>query len=265
MKRKGKIKTAITILAVLLGIALLLLIGTLIYDRFVERGPSSVTVPDNIISPEESGTSQTASDGDGSAAAAGSDTLSIEEEERNSEGDVTAEALTLHARNPGDNLPFSVGNMFPGDRETKYYCLRVSHHEDVTLRFRADVRPGYEKLAEVLKCRVVLPESGKVLYEGLMRDMPESVNVPLAVAQSGGMSEVYYEVTVSLDTSVGNEYMNLDLIADFRWWVEETGGLLPPQTADTLRGYCLIFFAAGSLLLLILFGKKRRKEGAVNG
>ena len=153
--------------------------------------------------------------------------------------------------------------MFPGDSETKYYCVRVSHKGDVVLRFRADVRPGYEKLAEVLCCRITLPENSGVLYDGLMRDMPESLNHALNT-DKGTASEVYYEITAYLDTSVGNEYMNKDLIADFRWWVEETGNLDSPQTGDSFNLYLWMCIAVGSLFLLILLWKKRKKEDAAN-
>ena len=40
--------------------------------------------------------------------------------------------------------------MFPGDAETKHFRVQVSYHDQVTVHFRATVRPGYEKLAEVM-------------------------------------------------------------------------------------------------------------------
>ena len=57
-------------------------------------------------------------------------------------------------RSPEYNREFSVTNMFPGDAETQNDCVQVDHKGDVTVHFRAEVRPGYEKLAEVLKLRV---------------------------------------------------------------------------------------------------------------
>ena len=91
------------------------------------------------------------------------------------------------------------------------------------MRFHAEVRSGYEKLAEVLKCRVVLPESGDILYDGLMRDMPESLNVDLQT-DSEVTNEVYYEITAYLETSVGNEYMSRI----------SRGGLRRPTISDRL-------------------------------
>lgn len=269
-KEKGKIKIVIIILSVLLSVSLLLLAGTLLYNHFAESQPVSVTVPDNIITPEEDDTNSQKTDniknnsadenGNSSANGTATESQSVSDQ---SDPDVIATALSLHNRNADDNTPFKVGNMFPGDSETKYYRIRVSHKGKVILRFHADVRPGYEKLAEVLCCRIVLPESGEVLYDGLMRDMPESLNSALNTDKST-TSEVYYEITAYLDTSVGNEYMNKDLIADFRWWVEETENLEPPQTGDSFNLYLWLSLAAVSLFLLILLWRKRKKEDTTN-
>ena len=53
--------------------------------------------------------------------------------------------------------------------------------------------------------------------------MPESLSCKLNKTQ-----EVDYEITAWLDTSVGNEYQDQELIADFHWWLEdvksESGG-----------------------------------------
>ena len=139
--------------------------------------------------------------------------------DRDQEGDTT---LTIYRNHPEDSIPFQVNNLFPGDAETKSYYLAVSYRGTVTVHFHADVRSGYEKLGEVLKCRVVLKNTGDVLYDGLMGDMPESLEHGLL---SGDVTtdQLEYEITAYLDTSVGNEYMKRELVADFRWWaVAET-------------------------------------------
>ena len=257
-KENRKLKIVIVILSVLLALSLLLLARTLIYGRISETRHASVTLPDNIITPEKESSAQPTVSGENNTA--GDTSASAQTSNGGSGANETATVLSLHSRNTGDNMPFRLGNMFPGDSETKYYCVSVAHRGDVVLRFRADVRDGYEKLAEVLYCRIVLPESSEVLYDGLMRDMPESLNRELRTS-SRTTSEVYYEITAYLDTGVGNEYMNKQLIADFRWWVEETGNLDAPQTGDTLVIYVWSGVAAGSLLLLILLWLRRKKEG----
>lgn len=123
----------------------------------------------------------------------------------------------------------------------------------------ADIRDGYEKLSEVLKCRVVLLTTGQTQYDGLMRDMPESLAYSLST-QEATVSELYYQITVYLDTSVGNEYQNKNLVADFLWWVQETGNLGPsPQTGDRFSIWLYIGLASVSLFMILLL-KKRRKE-----
>ncbi len=154
--------------------------------------------------------------------------------------------------------------MFPGDTETKWYCVKISHSGDVIVRYRAEVRPGYEKLAEVLRCRVVLLTTGEMLYDGLMRDMPESLNYSVETDKTTE-SELYYEITAYLDTSVGNAYQNKDLIADFRWWVQDTANLDSPQTGDDSNIYLWICLASGSLPILLFLVRQRRKEECKNG
>lgn len=133
------------------------------------------------------------------------------------------ETLELYRNHPDDNTPFDVKNMFPGDEISKTYCVKVSYTGTMTVHFVADIRDGYEKLAEVLECSVSLrrgsSEESELLYSGLMRDMPESVDV--TVSNRGRVTEkLFYDITVSLDTSVGNDYQNKMLIADFIWWAD---------------------------------------------
>lgn len=125
--------------------------------------------------------------------------------------------LTIYRNHPDDSTPFSVKNMFPGDVETKDYFLAVSYRGSITVHFHADIRPGYEKLAEVLKCKVVLLNNEEILYDGLMRDMPASIEHEL-VSSGKTTDELTYEITTYLETSVGNEYMAKELVADFCWW-----------------------------------------------
>ena len=111
-----------------------------------------------------------------------------------------------------------------------------------------------------MKCQIVLLSTGETLYDGKMRDMPDSINHTLKTDEKT-TSELYYEITVYLDTSVGNEYMEKDFIADFKWWVPETESLKPsPQTGDNFKLVLWVCLAAGSLFILILLAKKRRKE-----
>lgn len=280
MEQKKKIKIIIIVLACLLGLSLLALGGTVIYNKIANNTPATVTVPDNLITPDEDTTKPDNSD---SQAPDSSDTEkpdSSDTQTPNSSAATSSSAVPmqsttaevkkaatveLYNKQPEENKPFQVGNMFPGDSETKYFRVRVSYHDTITVHYKATVRPGYEKLAEVLKVRIRLLSAGETMYDGLMRDMPESLTHKLASKKSA-TDELYYEITAYLDTSVGNDYQNKDLIADFKWWVEETGNLDDsPQTGDTSNILLWAVLAAGSLgMIIILLVTRRRKEDEEN-
>jgi hypothetical protein len=90
-----------------------------------------------------------------------------------------------------------------------------------------------------------------------MKSMPKSLDHAV-VPQDGVDSELYYEVTAYLETSVGNRHQNRRLIADFHWWVE--GELEPPDTGDDMQPVIIICVMAGILLILVPLLIKRRKE-----
>lgn len=275
MEQKKKIKIIIIVLAVLLGLSLLALGGTLVYNKIANTTPATVTVPDNLITPDEDTTKPDSSEGN-SQAPDSSDTQTPSSSADASSSAVPTQSTTaetkkaatieLYNKQPEENTPFRAGNMFPGDAETKYFRVRVSYHDKITVHYKATVRPGYEKLAEVLKVRVNLLSTGETMYDGLMRDMPESLMHKLASKKST-TDELYYEITAYLDTSVGNDYQNKDLIADFKWWVEETGNLDDsPQTGDTSNILLWAVLAAGSgSMMIILLAVRRRKEEEADG
>ena len=53
MEQKKKIKIVILVLAILLGLSLLALGGTVIYNKIANTTSATVTVPDNLITPDE--------------------------------------------------------------------------------------------------------------------------------------------------------------------------------------------------------------------
>lgn len=248
-----KIKVTILILSILLGLSLLVLAGTLIRARLTDSDPGAVTVPDNLITPEEDTEAE-------DTRTPGSGTSSAPAPTQSAAAAQKAATIALYNKHPEDNTPFAVDNMFPGDSETKYFCVQVSYHDKVIVHYKAVVRPGYEKLAQVLKVRVKLLTTGETLYDGGIAAMPQSLTHKLT-SESSVTQELYYEITAYLDTSVGNAYQNQDLIADFQWWVEETGSLDSPETGDTSRGvlWTVAGVCSGGLLLLLVL--RKRKEG----
>lgn len=283
IKIRSGIKTAIIVLSVLLAASIAMLAGSLIYRSVVSGKPAAVTVPDNIITTdaEDSPSEAAATDSkkgfvpkdsadpssiDASEAPAYRGNSSVGGDVQPSSADVKKQAavISLYQKHAEDNQAFQTSNMFPGDAETKYYCVKISHSGDVDVHYRANIRPGYEKLAEALRCRVVLLTNGVTLYDGLMRDMPESL-VCSVKTDEATESELYYGITAYLDTGVCNEYQNRDLIADFRWWVQDTGSLEPPYTGDNSNIYLGLGLAFASLLIILFLIRKRRREDCENG
>lgn len=62
MEQEQKIKVIIIVLACLLGLSLLALGGTLIYNKIANITPAAVTVPDNLITADEDTTKPDSSD-----------------------------------------------------------------------------------------------------------------------------------------------------------------------------------------------------------
>lgn len=268
-EKRNKTKNVIIVLAVLLVLSLIALAGTLIYNKLAANTDTTVTVPDNLITPDEykqddKTADQTESDpADENQDTSAGNTLAAGNGMENKK---QAVSIALYKKQPQDNTAFTVGNMFPGDSETRYYGVQVSYHDKVTVHFKGYVHNGYEKLAEVMKVKIKLLNTDEVLYDGLMRDMPESVTYRLSSYKST-TDELYYEITAYLDTSVGNEYQNKELIADFKWWVEETGNLdKAPRTGDDSNIMIWVILAAvsasGCIILLVI---RRKEEDGQNG
>ena len=255
-----KLRIVIIVLAALLAVSLAALAVTVI--RASAHGDSAtVSIPGNITSGSahaETAAYRTSTKPDGSRT---QNAVSL-----SASGQARRVTLSLYRKQPEDNTPFNVVNMLPGDAVTQNYNVRVSHSGDVTVRFRAIIRPGYEKLADVLMLRVKLLNTGETLYDGLMRDMPRSVNHKLT-ASGSTTSDLEYELTAYLDTSVGNEYQNQELIADFHWWVEgkEQSHLDSPKTGDDSRIVIFAVAAVAASIAVIILPVWRRREARRHG
>lgn len=273
-----KLKYIIVVLVVLIAVSSTALAATQTVRYLRQREAVSVEVPGNIITPDSEDSSWAETDpswyefrddetSGQSNAPESSERLETApaskiETESVTAGAVSASgrkasAIALYNRKPEENARFYVTDMFPGDTQTEEYRVKVSYKDDVVVRYHASVRKGYEKLGEALQIRVCLLDTE--LYDGPIDDMPESLQIPL-YTDASARSELYYDITAYLDTSAGNEYQNLELIADFRWWVEEIGHLEAPYTGDILTLYPWIGIASVSLLLLLILLKKRGKE-----
>ncbi len=149
---------------------------------------------------------------------------------------VTADAagessrIALSQPGSGELEPFFADNLFPGDSVTREYAVTTRHDKPITLHYHADIRPDadYRKLAEVLMVRI--QAQGTLLYDGLMAAMPAALSWDLPA----GTNTVTYRITAYLETSVGNPYMNQQLLADFRWWFLDDADVAVVLTAEKL-------------------------------
>lgn len=270
VEQEKKIKTVIIVLAVLLALSLSALGGILIYSKSAKNASAAAAVPNNFIT---AGENKICPDSCETKTPVGSDIQTPNTAPKNASSLVqsaqktdnkTKKAATveLYSKQSEENIPFKVGNMFPGDSETKYFRVRISYHDTVTVHYKAAVRQGSEKLAEVMKIKVKLLTVGETVYDGPIADMPESLTHRLS-SEKLTTDELYYEITVYLDTSTGNEYQNKDLISDFKWWVEETGNLDDsPQTGDTYNTllWATTAVCSSGIIILLIVTRKRKEE-----
>ncbi len=283
--KPARLKVVMIVLAILLVLSAGGLVARYVYLQYTASTQTSTTVPDNLIGDRE-GTSSGSTDTSGSAettsdqttalptldesSAAGQESpggQTVRTTSTSSETDVQAAKIELYQGKAEDNRRFEARNMLPGDKLTQYFCVKAYHDADLSLFFRTQVTQETKDLGEVLHIRVTHLDTGKVLCDAPfadIQDKPVSERLPVNEQEE---SIAYYEVEVSLDTSVGNEYQEAMLKADFQWYVEDEGGLKPPPTGDTTNLVLWTVLAGSSFLLIILLlvSRRRRKEAASHG
>ena len=169
--------------------------------------------------------------------------------------------ISLYSNHSSDNASFNITNMFPGDSVTNKYNVKVSYHDKVSVLFNVDYLDEYSKLASVTNIKVKLINDNKVLYDGFVCDLKDN-NLSYVLESSNNKTEVLeYEITISLDTSVNNDYQNKELKLDFIWSIdkEETKNLIVPSTgysSNIILWISLIIFS----LIMIVFLYKRNNS-----
>ena len=254
--RSSKTRAAIIILALLLALSVCGLAARYIYLAFFAEGRDTVTVPDNLI-----GRTESASVGTGNLLpAAGIRFLPYANTSSSAASGAGEQAsvLELYNSHPGDNEAFEVSGMLPGDTVTKYFCIKAYHDTDITVYFTADITEQTARLGDALKIKVTRLDDGTVLCDDSFSAVDGKEFSEKFAAGETGETVAYYRVDVSADTSLGNEYQEASLTADFSWFVKDDGGLLPPTGDGMTIG--LWITAAISLSMLIVLLLKRRKE-----
>ena len=272
-QKSPRLKTAIILLSVLLVISAGSIVARIVYLNFFAPTQMTVTVADNLIGEEASSRPE---QGD-SAATTDSTTLSqvsgvagAQTDNANGQGgdssvehvstQAQAAVLELYQGKPGDNEPFAARNLLPGDRVTKYFCVRTIHKAGTTLYFQTEVTEQTKQLGDVLHIRVTHMGSGEVLCDAPFSDIDGMEFAQYLAYNAQGETMSYYRVDVSLDTSVGNEYQAALLKADFIWYVRDEGTLAPPKTGDWTDLTLWITMAVSALLLILLTLYARRKK-----
>lgn len=234
--RNKKLNIIIAVLSILLAMSLTALVSLLLYNHSLQSALSSLNIaPDNIISATQTSaqpyviqsstyavpvkaTRMVHTTSNSSPVKPLSETQTPTVKASRATYTHPENVLELYNKNPQVNDPFVVDNMFPGDHIVKDYCIRVHHKGALNIYFRANIQDeaAYEKLAEVLKVKITV--EGEERYDGLMRDMPASIAVTTPNTKFSSATEFDYEIDAYLDTSVGNDYKNKELVADFIWW-----------------------------------------------
>lgn len=255
-----KQKTVILFLTVLLLLSAGGLIGRYFYLSYVLPAHSTVTVPDNLIregtsDPEKNewlSKDQWVSDHSVSVTGASN---SLQRDKP------TAVKIELFDGKPGGNETFEANNMFPGDTETRYFCVKAYHHEELPLYFRTNVTAQTKALSEALHIKVTHMETGQTLYDATFSEINGKEVLELLKNSEDKVTDVYYQIDVSLSTSEGNEYQGAVLKADFEWFVKDEKSLIPsPQTGDSTNIALWGVLAASSLALTAFLLKRRKGE-----
>ena len=282
-KMSNKARTIITVLAVLLLCSIVALVFRVFYLNSSVDRDSTVIVPDNQIGKESETTPvpETASENSTAGAAFSSlaertssdgsylllDSPSSPVPSASGTADEAAEegaTIELYKSSPSDNEKFQAASMLPGDVETKYYTVKISHHSDVTVHFNAVVTEQEKAYANILHITVTHLDNGKILYNGTFAGLDPNGSSEVFAAADSTETVAHYRIDVSLPTNTGNEYQAAKHLADFKRYVkaEDAGALDKPATGDTAN---LVWPAAGMigalllLVILLLFSRRRAK------
>ena len=237
-------KIIITVLIALLILSSSCLAARCIYLNSFAQAQATATVSNNQIG-EENGKQMRSIESNGSSAATEPQTTVLE----------------LYQNHPTDNQKFEAKDLLPGDHLIQYFCVKTYHDTNISLFFRTEITDETKSLADVLHLKVTNTSTGKVLCDAPFAEVGQQEFSELLQKNTEGQTISYYQVDVSLDTSVGNEYQAALLKADFEWYVEDDGGLIPPpQTGDTTNTILWIIAMLSVLLLVLLLIIRSRKE-----
>ncbi len=258
--RLKKVKAVIITLLCLLTLSVGALTARIVYLNFFADKTVTTVVPDNLIGEDfESKPSDNDEDNSSTPANAEPSTPSNIANGNNQK----ATTIELYKGKASDNEKFTAENMLPGDNETKYFAVKVNHHKNVDVFFNAEVTEQTKALGEVLHIKVTHLENENVLYDGTFADLHPDGYSELFATNSSTETVAYYKIEISLPTSVGNEYGQAKLMADFNWFVKDKDALDSPQTGDTsniVLWFVLMLSSLAMMIILLFFRRKIEEE-----
>ena len=170
-------------------------------------------------------------------------------------------SLELYQGVPEVNEKFTAENMLPGDTVKKNFSIKVNHKKEIALYFNTEITQETKNLSDVLQIKVTDLNSGEVLCNGSFAELNEKEFSVLLPQNAQGSTTVNYEIEVSADTSIGNEYQAAALMADFHWFVEDEGSLTPDTDDYLTLGLWLVGFLLCAALLIVVFVMLKRAKG----
>lgn len=272
-KKRSKTGVVILVLVVLLAVSAAGLGARYVYLKWFAPSQTVDTVPDNLIGEDQesdSGGDQGTGGGEdlpqpeGDGQESGGQSAGSGSSQGGESQPVRAAVVELYRGQAGDNQPFQVQGMLPGDSVSQYFCVKVSHDQAVALYFSPRITEQSQNLGDALEIRVTHLDSGEVLCDTTFSQADGAEFVLDLKESAAGESLAYYRVEVLADTSMGNEYQGAALQADFQWYIKDDGQLNPP-TGDTAQLVLWMVAAVSSLGILALLFARRRRGDEVHG
>lgn len=270
-RKNAHLRIVSIILAVLLVISVAALAARYIYLGIFASDPTTDTVTGNLIG-ESLSVQATAALGENEiqaengyptasafALSSRSATAEVKTVGTTSNGQTTS--LELYQGVPEVNEKFTAENMLPGDAVKKNFSVKVNHKKEIALYFNTEITQETKNLSDVLQIKVTDLNSGEVLCNGSFAELNEKEFSVLLPQNAQGSTTVNYEIEVSADTSIGNEYQAAALMADFHWFVEDEGSLTPDTDDYLTLGLWLVGFLLCAALLIVVFVMLKRAKG----
>lgn len=158
--------------------------------------------------------------------------------------------ITLKNKDSEGELRFNIQNMFPGDSVSKTFTVKITDDKVEAVSFFADFGSGGVS-SDALKIRVRVDEAETALYDGAVAQMPARLRAEV----KDGVSEIKFDISVYLDTSVGNEYQKSTLSLAFHWWVDDgdyVTNRVEPEPTEKCSPWCFGICPWCWIIVLIL-------------